>query len=186
MGKHWNLSKEALKNHIGFARGNQINKGRFPSEVTKSKMASSQRRTYKEGRISATKGKIPWNKGKIGFSAWNKGLKGFLAGEKSPHWKLDRTKLMRYNDDSKDRRSYAYANWRKEVWRRDNFKCRISNNDCNGKIEAHHILGWRSHPELRYETNNGITLCQAHYPRKRAEEKRLIPFFNELVSVSKV
>ena len=33
--------------------------------------------------------------------------------------------------------------------------------------------------------NNGITLCFAHHPRKRAEEKRLSPYFMELVSVSK-
>jgi len=52
-----------------------------------------------------------------------------------------------------------------------------------GKIKAHHILSWKDFPELRYETNNGITLCQAH-PLKRAEEKRLIPFFQGLVPVS--
>ena len=33
--------------------------------------------------------------------------------------------------------------------------------------------------------NNGITLCHAHHPRVRAEEKRLISKFQKLVSVSK-
>ena len=42
-----------------------------------------------------------------------------------------------------------------------------------------------SAPELRYQVNNGITLCQAHHPLKRAEEKRLIPFFNGLLPISK-
>ena len=28
---------------------------------------------------------------------------------------------------------------------------------------------------------NGITLCQAHHPRKRAEEKRLVPVLQRLV-----
>ena len=40
-------------------------------------------------------------------------------------------------------------------------------------------------PKLRYEINNGITLYHAHHLRKRAEEKRLAPIFQELVSVSK-
>lgn len=52
-------------------------------------------------------------------------------------------------------------------------------------IEAHHILGWEEYPKLRYEVNNGITLCRAHHPRKRAEEKKLVPYFMGLIPVSK-
>jgi NUMOD3 motif-containing protein len=54
-----------------------------------------------------------------------------------------------------------------------------------GRLEAHHILNWREYPELRYDINNGITLCHAHHPRKRAEEKRMVSYFTELLSVSK-
>lgn len=106
------------------------------------------------------------------------------TGEKNWRWIEDRTKLSRENKQG-ERRTSAYFEWRKQVWLRDNFKCKIANPDCNGKIEAHHILGWTEYIELRYEINNGITLCHAHHPRKRAEEKRLIPTFQELVSVSK-
>lgn len=108
-----------------------------------------------------------------------------LKGELSPYWIKDRTKLKRFNNDAKDRRSYAYSDWRKNVFKRDNFKCRISDESCGVKIQAHHILSYSEYPELRYSLNNGITLCHAHHPRKRAEEKRLIPLFMELVSVSK-
>lgn len=106
-------------------------------------------------------------------------------GEKNYRWISDRTQLKRFNDTAKDRRSYAYANWRREIWKRDNWKCKINNKDCNGRIFAHHILGYTDYPELRYNINNGITLCHAHHPLKRAEEKRLSPYFQELVSVSK-
>lgn len=61
-------------------------------------------------------------------------------------------------------------------------KSRIYNIDCSGQIEAHHILGWKSYPELRYETNNGITLCHAHHPRKREDEAKLSPYFQKLVA----
>ena len=47
------------------------------------------------------------------------------------------------------------------------------------------ILGWTDYPELRYEVNNGITLCHFHHPREWKEEKRLISEFQKLVSVSK-
>ena len=76
-----------------------------------------------------------------------------------------------------------YRVWRKGVFARDKFKCRIEDKNCKGMLQAHHILRWADYPELRYQTNNGITLCQAHHPRKRAEEKRLEPLFKGLVSV---
>lgn len=104
---------------------------------------------------------------------------------KSWNYIPDRTKLKRYGNDAKDRRCYAYTNWRRQVWLRDNFTCKIGNPDCNGRIEAHHILTWKEHPSLRYEINNGITLCHFHHPKRREDEKRLQSDFQALVSVSK-
>lgn len=105
-------------------------------------------------------------------------------GSQSHHWITDRTQLKRYTG-SQERRSPAYYFWRQQVWGRDDFRCKIASHDCNGRIEAHHILSWRDYPELRYNSNNGITLCHAHHPRERAEEKRLVPEIQTLVSVSK-
>ena len=104
-----------------------------------------------------------------------------ITGSNHYLWKEDRTLIK----GTHERNNPEYKQWRKSVWERDRFTCRITDNNCDGRIEAHHILGWSAHPELRYKTNNGITLCQAHHPKKRAEEKRLIPTFIELVSVSK-
>jgi hypothetical protein len=84
------------------------------------------------------------------------------------------------------RNDWEYKRWRMKVFKRDLFKCRIDNGKCSGKIVAHHILGWSFFPELRYEVNNGITLCQTHHPLKRVEEKRLVPVFRELVLTSNV
>lgn len=98
-------------------------------------------------------------------------------GTNHPRWIADRSTLVQ----KQERNDSAYREWRKQVWLRDNFKCKIANPDCKGRIEAHHILVWSKYPELRYQTNNGITLCHFHHPRKRSEEERLVSIFNELV-----
>lgn len=97
-----------------------------------------------------------------------------------PRWISDRSKLK----NKQERNDVSYQNWRHEVFVRDNFKCRINNHECHGKIQAHHILSWSEYILLRYLISNGITLCQVHHPKKRTEEKRLVPLFQELVSVS--
>lgn len=137
----------------------------------------------KLGKPSLKKGRPMSEESKLKMSISQK--KRFSKGkEHHPRWIADRN-LQRYNDDSRDRRSSMYREWRNSVWERDNYKCRIDDENCCGRIESHHILGWTSNRESRYQVNNGITLCHAHHPRKRAEEKRLIPTFQELVSVSK-
>ena len=132
----------------------------------------------------AKKGKVGNNKGKrwrLSKEIIDKMI-GRNKGEKHPNWIKDRTKVKLYWTE---RNNPEYKRWRMNVWIRDGFKCKIANKDCGGRIEAHHILGWTEYVELRYEINNGITLCHAHHPRKRAEEKRLAPILKELVSVSK-
>jgi len=157
-------------------------------------------------RYGFQKGNIPWNKGKempeetkIKVSeAKKKNPTKYWSGKEfsSEHRKklsivsTGRCRELAGNWDggkSKNHHSTTeprYKEWRGRVFTRDDWKCVIDNQSCKGQIQAHHILPWRDFPELRYEINNGITLCQAHHPRKRAEEKRLIPFFSGLVSVS--
>lgn len=98
------------------------------------------------------------------------------AGERSPFWIKDRSKVT-------TKRGPKIYRWARDVKRRDYMKCKIGNQDCKGQLEAHHILGWKNYPELRYNIDNGITLCQFHHPRKREEEKRLSMFFQELLTI---
>lgn len=122
------------------------------------------------------------NKFKVNKGSWNKGLEGYMSGEKNGRWIKDRTLLK---DDHKDRGGQLHREWSNNVKNRDKWTCRIADVKCNGRLEAHHILSWSEFPELRYQINNGITLCHTHHPRTRVEEKRLSPYFMELVSVSK-
>lgn len=101
-------------------------------------------------------------------------------GELNPRWIKDRTKLK----ISEDRRNSRNNDWVRQVKKRDDFKCKIYNKECNGQLEVHHILSWRDYPELRYDINNGITLCHFHHPRKYEEEKNLSPYFQELINTN--
>lgn len=48
--------------------------------------------------------------------------------------------------------------WRMQVFTRDNFTC----TECGSKknIQAHHIQRWAEHPNLRFDIDNGQTLCK--------------------------
>ena len=157
------FSEEHRKN-IG--KGNK-GKRKIFTEEHKINISIAKKKEYKNGRVS------PFKK------LWEDNP-NFLRGENNPVWIKDRSKLAK----RQERNDSAYREWRLNVYKRDNYKCRICNKDCSGRIMAHHILGWAKFPELRYQVNNGITLCQAHHPKGRAEEKRLSPYFEELVSVS--
>ncbi len=100
-----------------------------------------------------------------------------LRGKGNGSWIEDRTQLAK----RQERGDSAYRDWRSKVKKRDKYRCRINNQDCSGNTIAHHILSWRDYPELRYQINNGITLCQAHHPRKRAEEEQFVPVLQELI-----
>lgn len=153
--------------------------GKVHSKDTLDKISSSLK-----GKVPWNKGKsgvmpVPWNKGKKLKPAWNKGKKlPEQSGSKHHGWIKDRSKVKIGERCLHDP---LQKQWRREVKNRDSWKCRISNKECSGRLEAHHILRWETHPELRHEVNNGITLCHFHHPRKIKDEIKLIPLFQKLV-----
>lgn len=56
------------------------------------------------------------------------------------------------------RNQYPYKKWRWDVFKRDNFTCQICFKR-GGRLHAHHIKHWAEYPELRFELDNGLTLC---------------------------
>jgi hypothetical protein len=66
------------------------------------------------------------------------------------------------------RKSAQYKEWRLAVYKRDGFKCTKCKS--SKKIHAHHIKMFSKFPELRFDIDNGVTLCHTcHYK----EHKRL-------------
>ena len=52
-----------------------------------------------------------------------------------------------------------YKKWRISVFIRDRFAC-LNCGKVGGNLEAHHIKSWSQYPKLRYDINNGATLCK--------------------------
>jgi len=58
-----------------------------------------------------------------------------------------------------ERNSTEMKFWRISVFKRDNYECQKCKNR-GGVLNAHHIKNFATHPELRTELSNGITLCK--------------------------
>lgn len=73
-------------------------------------------------------------------------------GEKHWNWRGGITPK-----DRQARNTVEYRDWRNSVFIRDNYLCQ----KCleNGYLHAHHILSFDDYVNLRYDTDNGITLC---------------------------
>ncbi len=48
--------------------------------------------------------------------------------------------------------------WRLKVFERDNYTCQVCGS-YGGKLNAHHILHFKTHPEQRLNVDNGMTVC---------------------------
>lgn len=57
------------------------------------------------------------------------------------------------------RHTIEYKIWREAIFGRDNYTCR----ECKrrgGRLHPHHIKSFAKFPELRFDVNNGFTLCE--------------------------
>ena len=57
------------------------------------------------------------------------------------------------------RQSKQYRDWRTSVFERDGYKCQICG-QVGGSLNAHHIKTFKDYPSLRFDIDNGITLCE--------------------------
>ena len=74
-------------------------------------------------------------------------------GEKNPQWKGGITPISKII-----RRSLKYRLWRKYIFERDNYTCKICKNK-GGKLCVDHIKPFAYYPKLRFKLSNGRTLC---------------------------
>jgi len=202
VGNKLSLGKEPWnKNVSGYSTSW---KGRHHTEKTKRLQSKIRKKLIKEGKIKIFgNGLIPDRKGeknpmygkhhlketrkKIslalkGHTSWNKGKSNYWCkGEKNYNWKGGITPINLVL-----RMSSTYKIWRELVFLRDNFTCQNPNcefchNKIGGELHPHHIKTFSEFPELRFNINNGITLCaEIHRSIKNKEEKYENLFLNIL------
>ena len=80
---------------------------------------------------------------------------------------------------ARDFSSPQYVRWRKAVFARDGFACRL----CGGRdgLNAHHIKRWAAYPALRFAVSNGVTLCGSCHEKVRDREEEYESAFLRLV-----
>ena len=88
-----------------------------------------------------------------------------MVGEKSTRWKdgksLERDRA-RFGTELKE--------WRKAVFKRDNYTCQYCNNKTY--LHSHHIIEWAVDESKRFDVDNGITLCKKCHTRKHSHMMR--------------
>lgn len=90
------------------------------------------------------------------------------CGPLNPNWKggycSDRRKVMGRKE---------YSAWRTSVYERDNYTCQEcgkKGNETGGYLNAHHIKRYSEFPNLMFDINNGITLCQKCHRKTQGKE----------------
>lgn len=156
------------------------NKGKAHSPETRAKISLARRGQpgvnkgktfsveYRAKLSAAHMGQVAWNKGLTGAQkAWNKGVSAtWVVGEKNPRWKGGVTSKNRLL-----RESIECHRWRNAVFERDDFTCQGCG-QVGGALQADHIRIWSKHPDLRFDLNNGQTLCKpCHKIKTRADLK---------------
>jgi len=81
-------------------------------------------------------------------------MKVHRKGSLNPAWKGGITP-----ERFKIRNSARYAEWRLSVYRRDKFRCVLCG-AVGGKLNAHHVRSFSKYPDLRFDIDNGVTLCE--------------------------
>lgn len=94
--------------------------------------------------------------------AYSPGGVAYKTGADHPGWKGGRKNRPYGADDH---------NWRRAVFTRDDFRCRRCGKR-SGDLHAHHIKPWKTHPDLRLDVNNGITLHEECHRLTHREMRR--------------
>ncbi len=115
------------------------------------------------------KGMIPWNKG-LKYSSSKRGKKyPQYSGENHWNWRGGITPYV-----MKLRTSIETRIWREKIFERDNYICQnCGKKNCN--LNAHHLNNFSEYPDLRFDLDNGITLCrECHLKIHRKRKIKLV------------
>lgn len=141
-------------------------KGTKLSDFYKKKLSIAQKKAWSEGKYTEERNeKIRKSMSKL-YADGKLKIGGRKLSE-HPNWKggvsfLYHTERQILMGQSK------YKIWREFVFIRDDWTCQ----ECKQrgfKLEAHHKKSWRDYPELRFNINNGETLCEECHLERHKE-----------------
>ena len=78
-----------------------------------------------------------------------------MKGTKASNWQGGKTPINKLLRGQK-----KVFECRTKVFERDDFTCQMCGDNRGHNLNAHHIKSWAKYPELRFDINNGITLCR--------------------------
>lgn len=70
--------------------------------------------------------------------------------------------------NAEERKSSRYVEWRTKCLERDGYKCAICGK-VGGTLNVHHIKPFAKYPKLRFDADNGVTLCETCHRRVHKE-----------------
>ena len=120
------------------------NMGRKRTEEANRKTSMTMQRLISEGNYIRKKGTVPWNKGKS-FPQ--------VSGSLNVNWKggiASINELIRKSD--------RYIEWSRAIKVKDNYTCQLCGQH-GGQLHSDHIKPFFLFPELRFDLENGRTLC---------------------------
>jgi len=147
----WNYRKDTAKYCSQECFGNALI-GFKHSDKTRRKMSKS-----KMGHFTSEKTKRKISESHKGKPSLPQ--QGFRKGKLHYNWKDGATPK-----NKKIRQSPEFKEWREKVFERDNYTCWIcEDRGGNGHkviLHPHHLKGFADYPKLRFDINNGLTLCK--------------------------
>ena len=144
-------------------RGKYLDEGLSTTQIAKEIGASArvictwlERHGIERRPTGAPKGHNYWDSEEAKKNL-SRAKRGKCLGEDNPNWRGG----MPYHDY--DRNRYPAKQWVKAVKDRDNWTCQ----ECGAtnNLHAHHIKRWKDYPDLRYDLDNGVTLCHTCHER---------------------
>lgn len=195
-----------LESSLGRGRGKYCSKECFYKGRPPNPNFTTRGKHIWKDKIHPLSGKKSWNTGLKGVQvAWNKDkpwseevkqkLKKSHIGLKPSY----ETRINMKKGQAKRFENHIYLTsesklirgsienrlWRESIFTRDKFLCQMPNCDKLGRyLEAHHIKTFSKYPELRFITENGITLCKRCHNKTKRKEVQFENLFAEILKIN--
>ena len=171
--KYLKFYRIKIRNKSESQKGKKLNKEHriklsLAHKNSKNSLEASKKNGFKKGHIT-------WNKGKGDFKFICKNCgkevlsNGAIRKYKfcSKKCKNEYSHKMRGNNhwnykglnNNLQRNWVEYKEWHKEVLIKDNFTCQVCGK-YGGNLEVHHKKSFSNYPELRFDVDNGMTVCK--------------------------